>query len=64
MELAQRYINLQNNLGFSLYTVPSVYCVVVTLDEKKKSKIEVSTNWCVTIKYQRLSSIRVIFIDY
>ena len=52
-----------NNLGFSLYAVPSVYYIVTTLDEKK-SEMEVSTDWCVVIEYQRLSSIRVIFVDY
>ena len=39
-------------------------CVVTTLDEKKKSKIEVSTDGCVAVEYWRLSSIRVIFVDY
>ena len=34
----------QNDLGFSLYTVLSVYCVVTTLDKWMKSKIEISTN--------------------
>ena len=63
-ELAQRYINLYNNLGFSLYTTSSVCYIVVTSDEKKKSKMGMSTDQYITIKYQRLSSIRVIFIDY
>ena len=44
--------------------MPSVYCVVTASDGRKKSEIEVSTDWCIAIKYQRLSSIRVIFIDY
>ena len=26
--------------------------------------MEVSTNWCVTVEHQRLSSIRIIFVDY
>ena len=26
--------------------------------------MKVSTNWCVTVEYQRLSSIRIIFVDY
>jgi len=42
----------------------SVYCVVTASDGRKKSEIGVSTNWCIAIKHQRLSSIRVIFIDY
>ena len=38
--------------------------MVATSDEKKKSKMKVSTDWCVTIEYWELSSIEVIFIDY
>ena len=38
--------------------------MVGTSDERKKSEMKVSTNWCVTIKHQRLSSIRIIFINY
>ena len=33
-------------------------------DERKKSEIEVSTDWCVVIKHQILSSIRIIFVNY
>ena len=44
--------------------VPSVYHVVVTSDDGNKSKIEVSADWCIAIEYWRLSSIRVIFVDY
>ena len=50
-------------LGFSLYTILSVYHMVATSD-KEKSEMEVSTDWCVTVEYQRLSSIRIIFVDY
>jgi len=57
-------MDLLNNLGFSLYTVPSVCHMVVTSDRRKKSKIEISTDWCVIIEYWRLGSIRVIFINY
>jgi len=57
-------MDLQNNLGFSLYAMPSVYHVVTTLDKRNKSKISVSTDRYVTIKYWRLSSIRVIFVNY
>ena len=53
-----------NDLSFSLYAMPSIYCIVATSDGRKKSEIEVSTDWCVAIEYWRLSSIRVIFIDY
>ena len=42
----------------------SDYCVITTLDKRKKSKMEVSANWCVTIAHQRLSSIRIIFVNY
>ena len=34
----------QNDLGFSLCTALSVYCVVTTSDEWMKSKIEISAN--------------------
>ena len=64
MELAQRYMNLWNNLSFSLCAMLSVCYVVTSSDERKKSEIEVSTDWCITIEYQRLSSIRIIFVDY
>jgi len=57
-------MNLWNNLGFSLCAVLSNCCVVATSDERKKSEMEVSTDWCVAIEYQRSSSIRVIFVDY
>ena len=32
--------------------------------KRKKSKIGVSTDWYIAIEHQRLSSIRVIFVDY
>jgi len=38
--------------------------MVVTSDDRKKFKMGVSADWCVTVEYQRLSSIRIIFIDY
>ena len=34
----------QNNLGFSLYAIPSIYYIVATSDEWMKSKMEVSTD--------------------
>jgi len=55
---------LWNNLGFSLCAAPSVCCVVATSDDRKKSKVRVSADWCVAIEYWKLSLIRVIFIDY
>jgi len=57
-------VDLWNNLGFSLYVVPSVCHMVATSDDRKKSKMEVSADWCVAVEYWRLSSIRVIFVDY
>ena len=59
-----RDTNLWNNLGFSLYAILSVYHMVTTSDNRKKSEIGVSTDWCVTIEYQRSSLIRVIFVNY
>jgi len=49
--LAQRCAELLNDLGFSLYAILSVCHIVVTLDEKKKSEIGVSTDWYVAIEY-------------
>ena len=37
-------IDLWNDLGFSLYVVPSVCHVVTTLDDRKKSKMGMSAN--------------------
>ena len=51
-------MDLWNDLGFSLYVVPSVYHIVTTSDDRKKSEMRVSADWCVTIEHQRLSSIR------
>ena len=59
-----RDTNLQNDLGFNLYAVPSICCMVAILEERRKSKMEVSTNQYVAIEHQKLSLIRVIFIDY
>ena len=57
-------MDLWNNLGFSLCAVPPVCHVVTISDDRKKSEMGVSANWCVAIEYQRLTSIRVIFINY
>ena len=43
-ELAQKYTNLWNDLGFSLYAASSNYHVVATLDKRKKSVIGMSTD--------------------
>jgi len=55
---------LWNYLGFSLCAMLSVCYVVIASDGRKKSEIEVSADWYITIEYWRLSSIRVIFINY
>ena len=51
-------MNLWNDLGFSLYAVPSVCCVATTSDNRKRSEMGVSTDWCVAIEHWGLSSIR------
>jgi len=51
-------MDLWNDLGFSLCAALSVYHVVATSDEGKKVWVGVSTDWCVAIEHQRLSSIR------
>ena len=43
--------NLQNDSGFSLYTVLFVCHMITTLDEWMKFKMEVSANWCIAIEY-------------
>ena len=60
----QRCVNLWNDLGFSLCTVPSIYYVVTTSEKRKKSEMEMSANWSVTVEHWGSSSIRVIFVDY
>jgi len=44
-------VDLWNNLGFSLYAVPSVCYMVTTLDDGKKSEMGVSADWYVTVKH-------------
>ena len=44
-------MNLWNNLGFSLCAAPSICCMVATSDNRKKSEMEVSADWCVAIEY-------------
>ena len=63
-EWTQRCVNLWNNLGFSLYAALFVCHIVTTLDDREKSEMRVSADWCVTVEYWKLSSIRVIFVDY
>ena len=47
-----------NDLRFSLCAVPSVYYIVTTSDDGKKSEMGVSANWYVAVEHQRLSLIR------
>ena len=58
VEWTRRWADLWNNLGFSLYAMPSVCCVVATSDDREKSKMKVSANWCVAVEYWRSSLIR------
>jgi len=51
-------MDLQNDLGFSLCAAPSVCRMVATLDDGKKSEMELSADGCVAIEHQRSSSIR------
>ena len=46
-----RDVNLWSDLGFSLCAILSNCHIVTILDRKKKSKIEVSTDWYITIKH-------------
>jgi len=57
-------MDLWNDLGFSLCAALSVCHMVATSEKRKKSEIKVSADWCVAIEHWRLSSIRVIFVDY
>ena len=57
-------MDLWNDLGSSLYAALSVYHMVATLDNRKKSEMGMNADWYVAVEHQRLSSIRVIFIDY
>ena len=44
-------VNLWNNLGFSLYTVLFICCMVVISGGRKKSEIRVSVDWYIVIEY-------------
>ena len=54
----QRWVDLWNDLGFSLYAAPFVCYVVATSDIGKKSEMGVSADWCIAVEYQRSSLIR------
>ena len=70
MKRTQRYVDLWNDLGFSLYVILSVYYVVITLENRKKSEIGVSTNivcccWTPEIKFNKsLSSLIIRLANY
>ena len=57
-------MDLWNDLGFSLCAMLSVYHMVTTSDDRKKSEMGVSADWCVVVEHRRLSLIRVTFVDY
>ena len=57
-------MDLWNDLNFSLCTALSVCHMVTTSDDRKKSEMGMSADWCVAIEHWRLSSIRVIFVNY
>jgi len=59
VEWTRRWADLWNDLGFSLCAAPSVCHMVATSDDGKKFEMGVSTDWCVAVEHQRLSSIRV-----
>ena len=44
-------IDLWNDLGFSLCATPSVCHMVTTSDDREKSKLEMSADWCVAIEH-------------
>ena len=57
-------VNLQNDLDFSLCVMPFICHMVTTSDDWMKSKMEVSADQHITVEYQRLSLIEIIFINY
>jgi len=59
MGLAQRYTNLWNSLGFSLYVTLFICYVIATSDKWMKSEMGVGADGYVTVEYWRLSLIRV-----
>jgi len=63
-EWTWRCVDLWNNLGFSLCAALSICRIVATSDDREKSEIRVSTDWCAAVEHWGSSSIRVIFVDY
>ena len=60
-----KYVDLWNNLGFSLYTALSICHIVATSENKKKSEIGVSTNivcyyWILEIEFNKSLSLSII----
>ena len=58
------YIIKSHIIKPSLCAILSVCHIVATSDGRKKAEMGVSADWCVAVEYQRLSSIRIIFINY
>ena len=50
-EWTQRCVDLWNDLGFSLYAALSICCMVATSDNREKSEMGVSANWCVAVEH-------------
>ena len=50
VEWTQRWVNLWNDLGFSLCAMPSICHIVVTLDKGERVRVEISTDWCVAVE--------------
>ena len=44
-------MNLWNDLGFSLCAVLSVCYIVATSDDRKKSEMGVSADWCIAVEH-------------
>ena len=44
--------------------MPFVCYVVAISDRRKKSKIGMSADWCVTVEHWESSSIGIIFVNY
>jgi len=47
----QKCVDLWNDLGFSLYAALSICCMVATSDNREKSEMGVSANWCVAVEH-------------
>ena len=62
-EWTRRWVDLWNDLGFSLCAAPSVCRMVATSDEGEKVWVEVSAEWCVAapeIEFNKRLSLSII----